>query len=56
MITYLLIRYILEDACDYEDLFSGMVYLPISLIGDIVCILIQPIIYIAYLKWKSEGE
>lgn len=52
MITKIYIEIISEDYVDLELLFFSFILIPILIILDIVTILIQPIYYIAYKKYK----
>lgn len=56
MITYLLIKNIIDEACDIEDFLYDIIFLPLTIFLDIILLFMQPIIYLVYRKWVQENE
>lgn len=56
MMSYLLIKKIIDEAYDIEDFLYDIIFLPLTIFLDIILLFMQPIIYLVYRKWVEENE
>lgn len=54
MLTYTNIKRLIDDCCDYEDLFEGLLITIFTLILDILFLLFQPLLFLIIRKIEKD--
>lgn len=56
MITYCIVKSIIDEAFDYEDLFVRLFAVPFTILFDLLFLIFQPVLFIIVKKFEKNEE